>query len=391
MRVGVLCDYLEEQWPSMDLCGEMLLQHWPAGKPAAGRIRPPFRSLFRRLPAIGKRRAAWNADRLWNRFWGYPCHLRRVRSGFDLFHLVDHSYAQLLLGLPAGRVGVFCHDLDTFRSVLEPAKEPRPAWYRAMTRRILAGFSRAALVFHTTLEIRRQIEAHGLARGARLVHAPLGVAPVFQAAASDDRGEAGDWRARVGGRPFLVHVGSCIPRKRIDILLRVFAGLREGWPELRLVKVGAELTAEQQALAEALGVASSVICLGFQPSEVVAAVYRGAALVLQPSEAEGFGLPVAEALACGAIVVASELPTVREVGGDAVVYCPVADVEAWVRACSGLLEDPTPAPAREERLARSRRFSWAAHAATVAGAYRQLGEELPGCRRGTASVGSRGA
>ena len=48
-----------------------------------------------------------------------------------------------------------------------------------------------------------------------------------------------------------------------------------------------------------------------------------------PSEREGFGLPVLEALACGTPVVASDIAALREVGGYAAVYCPLDDIEAW--------------------------------------------------------------
>ena len=94
--------------------------------------------------------------------------------------------------------------------------------------------------------------------------------------------------------------------------------------------------------------------------------------MLVPSAMEGFGLPVLEALACGAAVVASDLATLREVGGEAVVYCPVADVPAWTETVCRLLGDPGRAPDRAARLDRAGRFSWANHARIILDAYRRL-------------------
>ena len=58
----------------------------------------------------------------------------------------------------------------------------------------------------------------------------------------------------------------------------------------------------------------------------LADLYRRAALVLLPSDREGFGLPVVEAMACGTPVVASDIPALREIGGDAAAYCAPGDV-----------------------------------------------------------------
>src|SRR5438874_926738 len=104
IRVAVVCDYPEEGWPSMDLVGEMILAHLAAGHAgsiAATRVCPPFRRRVARGPAA-RWRAARNADRLLNRFGDYPRALRRLarRGEFDLYHVVDHSYAQLVHALP---------------------------------------------------------------------------------------------------------------------------------------------------------------------------------------------------------------------------------------------------------------------------------------------------
>ena len=78
--------------------------------------------------------------------------------------------------------------------------------------------------------------------------------------------------------------------------------------------------------------------------------------MLVTSDSEGFGFPVIEAMACGAIVLASDLPVLKEVGEDAALYAPVGDVPAWtamaraVRWTSG--SSPSPSPPVAARLAR---------------------------------------
>src|SRR5260221_922281 len=101
IRLAVICDFLEEKWPSMDLNGDMLyhfLAKDHARQIAAAQVRPDFHGRFLRIPLLGEK-LGWNADRLTNRFVDYPRWLRRHRGDFDLFHIVDHSYAQLVHNL----------------------------------------------------------------------------------------------------------------------------------------------------------------------------------------------------------------------------------------------------------------------------------------------------
>ncbi|HEV3257744.1 MAG TPA: glycosyltransferase family 1 protein [Gemmataceae bacterium] len=374
LRLAVLCDLPEENWPSMDLVAEMLLAQLHAAhapEVQATRIRPRMRRRLSVLPFVGKRQACFNADRLLNRLWDYPRQLRGRTGDFDRFHIADHSYAQLVHHLPAERTGVFCHDLDAFRCLLEPRREPRPRWFRRMMRHVLRGLERAAVVFHSTAEVRRRIEHWGLLDPARLVQAPYGTSPEYVPEPPGDEELTTPVPGRTG-RPFLLHVGSCIARKRIDVLIDLLAAARALWPELVLVQIGGQWTAAQQAQIDRLGVGEAVIQQGGLDRRNLAMLYRRAALVVQPSDAEGFGLPVIEALACGGIVVASDIPVLREVGGPAAVYCPVGDVPRWAETVCRLLGDPAAAPDRATRLAQAQRFSWASHARTILEAYQRL-------------------
>ncbi len=374
-RLVLLPVFTEEQWPSMDLCAEMLRRHLqsdPTTGLAVEHYQPRYRRRFGRLPWLGRKKTAVNADRLINRMWYYPRAVRGLRAAYDCFHVCDHSYANLVHALPAARTGVYCQDLETFRCLLDPARHPRPRWFRAQTRRILAGLQQAAAVFHSTALVRKEIEQYGLVAPERLVHAPLGVAAEFRPLGPD--AARGLLPAPVNSAPFLLHVGSCIPRKRMDVLLDVFAAVRAARPGLLLVKVGGPWTAEQRAQIDRLGLGGVIIQLTGLLRPQIAALYNQAALVLLPSDAEGFGLPVIEALASGGVVVASDIEVLREVGGAAVVYCPAGDAEAWAATVTRLLSGAAMAPPLGIRQAQAAMFSWDNHARIIAATYRRLAE-----------------
>jgi glycosyltransferase involved in cell wall biosynthesis len=156
------------------------------------------------------------------------------------------------------------------------------------------------------------------------------------------------------------------------VLLDVVAAVRETVPDLRLVKVGGEWSADHRQRIARLGLAGAITHKCGLTRVELAEVYRRAAVVLVPSGAEGFGLPVIEALACGAAVVASEIPALREAGGPAAMYAPVGDVGAWSDLVAKLLTDPTTGAAQSDRLAWASRFTWTAHAKIIARAYHRL-------------------
>jgi len=334
-------------------------------------VGPSYRRFYTKLPLLGGLRLAVNADRFFNRMRHYPNALAKLKDKFDVFHICDHAYANLVHALPPERTGVYCHDLDTFACLFDPQTSRRPRWFRNMMRRVLEGMQNAAIVFHSTLEIRRQILAHKLIDERRLIQVYYGVEPRFNPTTPEDD-PAASFLAPLKGRPFIYHAGNNLPRKRLDVLIKVFAGLRARYPELQLVQTGADLSKISVAELDALRNAGVVHALGFVPREVQPSLYRRAALVLVPSDAEGFCFPVIEALACGTPLVASDIPTLRESGGNAATFCPVANIDAWVEACSRILADPSVAPPKEVRLAHAARFTWAAHAEKIVQAYQRM-------------------
>jgi glycosyltransferase involved in cell wall biosynthesis len=254
-----------------------------------------------------------------------------------------------------------------------------------MTQHILNGLRRAAHIACDTAATRAAlIERAGIAaERTTVVH--NGPHPSCTPAAEPFAdAEAGRLLGRVdhSRTTLLLHVGSAIPRKRIDVLLRVVAAVRNADPDVRLIRVGGPLTAAQRALAADLGVSDAIVSLPFLDRATLAAVYRRSALLLLPSDREGFGLPVLEALACGTPVVASDIDALREVGGTAATYCPVGDVDAWRASVAGLLDERRRRPGewrarRDAGLARATAFSWSHYTREVVGLYRRLGPVRP--------------
>ena len=383
LRIAVVSDLREEQWHSMDVVSDLLVAG--LATPLVGetpieavQIRPTMTRRLTRLPGISTAPVIGTADRVINRYWDYPRWLRRRAGEFDLFHIVDHSYAHLALHLPEGRSIVTCHDVDAFAGVLPG--EGRPSWFaRGMSRRLVAGLQAAAHVVCGSEATRRALIAFDLVPASRITVVPYAVHPAYvphaDAWADGEVEHLCDPVPPIG--PILLHVGSTIPRKRLDVLLDVFAQVIRRHPGALLWRVGGPLTATQEQQARQLRLFDRIVSLPFVDRRVLAAVYRRATLVLQPSEREGFGLPVAEALGCGTPVVASDIPALREAGGPAATYCRVADLDAWRAAVCSLLEERAIDPhawatRRAEATRYTQRFSTASHARGMLAVYRRV-------------------
>ncbi len=385
IRLAVVCDFQEEGWHSMDLIADMLLERLPAaaaGIVTATRLRPPMPRRWSRVPLVGQGRRAQLADRLTGRFHDYPRWLARQAPDFDVFHIVDQSYAHLVRVLPPQRTIVTCNDVDAVRAALPGAQRVLNPM-RLIARPILDGLSSAARVACISRATRNDVLTSGRIEADRVEVVYLGVHP--SCVASPDPIWDARVRERIGPPGLeLLHVGSSIPRKRIDTLLEVFAGIRRLRPDARLIRVGDPFTDAQRQMADALGVAGAVLQLPFLERPELAGIYRRAALLLMPSEREGFGLPLAEAMACGTPAVASAIPALQEVGGEAAAFCRVGSPGEWVEVVHRLLtereQDAVQWRSRRERCAReARRFDWNDFAVSMTKLYREVAS-APGAR-----------
>lgn len=191
------------------------------------------------------------------------------------------------------------------------------------------------------------------APGAAVVTAPLGIDLPRPAGPGDPGG--------------FVCLGTIEPRKNHALLLvvweRLWRRLGPAAPVLHLVgRRGWRNEAVFDTLDTAPFMGRAVIEHGPLDDGRAAALLAAAQALVFPSLAEGYGLPLAEALALGTPVIASDLPALRETGGDVPDWLPPDDADAWYRAVTGYAADPSPArEAQRARLCGWRVPTWADH------------------------------
>ena len=141
---------------------------------------------------------------------------------------------------------------------------------------------------------------------------------------------------------YLLYLGTLEPRKNIPILLEAYRELREVYfrkEKLALVGGKGWLYDEIFAKAQRLGLASEVLFPGYVSNEEQLLWYHGASAFAYPSLYEGFGLPVAESLACGVPVVTSNVSSLPEAGGDCALIVDPLDSHALAAALQRALTD----------------------------------------------------
>ena len=236
--------------------------------------------------------------------------------------------------------------------------------YPALIRRAIAG---GAWIHTVSESVRAEVLAHFGADPDRVVAVPNGFRPMGP-------GDASRGRRLAGHEAFALAVGTVEPRKDLPGLVQAVDRLAAAGVEIPLVHVGPDgwgTPALERAVA-GMDRPDLVTRLGRVSDGDLADLYRAARVFAYPSVYEGFGMPVLEAMSADVPVVATDVPALAEVVGDAAVLVPVGDAGALAEAIGSVWHD-------EDRRAalvaagrsRAAHFSWEACVEGIVALYRR--------------------
>lgn len=267
-----------------------------------------------------------------------PACLRRDR--IDVYH----SLGFFLPWLWFGKAIVTIHDIH-------PVLYPEYWWsagtrisYLALRTHIPLALQRASRILTPSEYTRRTISRRFGIPAAKIVVTPEAANPFFFATPPKEDLEAVE--RRFGSEEFFLYVGALSPLKNVAGLVQAFARVRQrfaGRP-LRLVIVGQPTgrywERRLHPLIQRLGLTDAILVERFVDEATLRALYRSAVALILPSFAEGFGLPVVEAMACGAAVVTSRTGALPEVTGEAALSVDPHDLDDLARAMEQILTEP---------------------------------------------------
>jgi len=300
------------------------------------------------------------------------------RLGYELPNLARRERVNLMHVTYAGPLWSGCKVLTTVHDV---SFRPHPEWFSNRDRLVLrigvgATLMSGAEVITISEYTRAEIIRHYGVPGNRIHVAHLAGDPCFRLLPV---GNGGGALASMGIRvPYILAVGNLQPRKNLGGLIRAVASLkRNNGKPFQLVIAGKAKWRDSDIFSEVrrLSLEEDVCFLGYVPDEVLTILYNNASVFAYPSLYEGFGLPVLEAMACGAPVVSSRCTSLPEVAGDAALMVDPTDRSGLADVLGEVLNDEVlQATLREKGLKQAARFSWAQTAGKTWDVYRQIVE-----------------
>lgn len=245
-------------------------------------------------------------------------------------------------------------------------------WYNYLVPK--QAIRRASAIITVSHASKQSILEHLRIPSDKVVVTPEAAGPAFKRI--DDPGRIRAIREKYHLPPdFMLAIGAADPRKNIQNLIQAYQMLPhslKGRHRLAIVWTHHFLEQEISRRVDELSLTQNVQFLRQVPNEDLVLLYNAAALFVFPSRFEGFGLPLLEAMSCGAPVIAADNSSIPEIAGEAAVYFDALDPQTMTDAMTRTLGDgKTRAALIEKGLARAATFSWERCANETLQVYRQ--------------------
>ena len=365
-------NYALDRQQSMQRFAMMMLTGLTAAGVSAELIQP--------APFFGRFRYAGNLVAKWLAYVDKFVLFRRtlakkLRERPAVVHICDHSnamYATAIHGLP---VVVTCHDLLAVRGALgEETETPASATGKRLQRWIVRGLEKStaiACVSRATLMDAQRLIAREDGKPV-LEQITSGLNYPYRALPPEEaRARLAKFSPLRANAQFVLHVGSNLPRKNREGVLRIFARCQENWNG-SLVFAGDPLSLALRSLAAELGISERIVELPNADNELLEALFNCATALVFPSTFEGFGWPIAEAHACGCPVLCANREPMSEVAGAAGLLHPVDDEAGFAADLMRLTDPAERARWSAKALENAKRFSTARMIADYAKLYRSV-------------------
>ncbi|MBC7915811.1 MAG: glycosyltransferase family 4 protein [Pyrinomonadaceae bacterium] len=260
---------------------------------------------------------------------------KAFKSSEVKFHVCDHSNAPYLKYLPADRSSITCHDVIAIRGGLGYTDFHHPAstFGKILQKWILHHLEQSksiAFVSHLTLNQFNEIATQKRTDKVRKV-IPNSFNAEFSPMPVNEAKHIINLLGIDLSTPFLLHVGSALPRKNRKLLLDMLSNLNNSG-DLTICFAGESLNEELIEYAKKLGLQNRVISIVKPEHSTLVALYSLCEAFIFPSLSEGFGWPVIEAQACGAPVIASNIEPMPEVSGGAALHADPTNPQAFANA-----------------------------------------------------------
>ncbi|WP_234736945.1 glycosyltransferase family 4 protein [Tellurirhabdus bombi] len=277
------------------------------------------------------------------------------------FHVCDHSNSPYLKYLPNNRAGITCHDVLAIRGALgyPDAYCTASRFGKILQNWILHHLSRAkvlASVSHFTLRQLDELDTNktNSSKNWCVIHNAFNdkFAPLDKQKVNALLKKAGLF----DGVPYILHVGSRLPRKNRKMLIDMLDSLGDNWNGA-VCFAGQALDKELIDHAISLNLQKRIISIIKPDHETLVALYNGCEAFIFPSFSEGFGWPVIEAQACGTPVIASDVDPMPEVSGGAALHANPNDPQAFANAFLSLKDEALKTKLIEKGFENIHRFT----------------------------------